>query len=104
MVAKGYFAHDSLSGSPFWNRLEGYYTSKGFATGRWARICSGQLNPGNASSGSAEAWMHSPEHRANILSPAWREIGIAAVSVPSAPGTFEGLDVTVITTDFGVRR
>jgi uncharacterized protein YkwD len=48
--------------------------------------------------------MNSPEHRANILTPRWREIGISAVHVASAPGTFKGLEVTIITTDFGVRR
>jgi uncharacterized protein YkwD len=49
-------------------------------------------------------WMASPEHRANILNPAWRQIGIAAVNSPSAPGTYGGHDVTVVTTDFGVRH
>ena len=47
--------------------------------------------------------MRSPEHRANILNPNWREIGIAAVHSDGAPGTFGGLPVTIITTDFGVR-
>jgi uncharacterized protein YkwD len=51
-----------------------------------------------------ELWMASPEHRANILTARWREIGISALHVDSAPGTYAGLGVTVITTDFGVRR
>ena len=48
--------------------------------------------------------MHSPEHRANILTAKWREVGVAAVHVLGAPGTYNGLTVTIITTDFGVRR
>ena len=48
--------------------------------------------------------MNSPEHRANILTPRWREIGISAVHFAAAPGTYKGLEVTIITTDFGVRR
>jgi uncharacterized protein YkwD len=48
--------------------------------------------------------MDSPEHRANILTPRWREIGISAVHVAAAPGTFQGREVTIITTDFGVRH
>jgi uncharacterized protein YkwD len=48
--------------------------------------------------------MHSPEHRANILTARWRDIGIAAVHVDSAPGTYQNLPVTIITTDFGVRH
>ena len=59
-----------------------------------------RLSPATA----LKMWMRSPEHRANILNPNWREIGIAAVHVHGAPGTFGGLPVTIITTDFGVRR
>jgi uncharacterized protein YkwD len=51
-----------------------------------------------------ELWMASPEHRANILTPRWREIGISALHVQTAPGDFDDREVTVITTDFGVRR
>ena len=47
--------------------------------------------------------MKSPGHRENILDPHWREIGMGAASRRSAPGAFEGLDVIVLTADFGVR-
>jgi uncharacterized protein YkwD len=49
-------------------------------------------------------WMKSPGHRENILTARWREIGLSAVHATAAPGTFRGLDVTIVTTDFGVRR
>ena len=49
-------------------------------------------------------WMASPEHRANLLKGEWREIGLSAVHVTSAPGAFNGLEVTIVTADFGVRR
>jgi uncharacterized protein YkwD len=48
-------------------------------------------------------WMASPPHRANILNPNWREIGIASASRADAPGAYDDLNVTVVTTDFGVR-
>jgi uncharacterized protein YkwD len=48
--------------------------------------------------------MKSPEHRANLLNPRWRQIAVAALSVPSAPGFFDDRPVTVVTVDFGVRR
>ena len=51
-----------------------------------------------------KAWMASPEHRANILDPAWRQIGISSITSADAPGIFGNTDATVITTDFGVRR
>jgi uncharacterized protein YkwD len=49
-------------------------------------------------------WMSSPEHRRNLLDPAWRQIGLATLTVPSAPGVYAGRDVTVVTADFGVRK
>jgi uncharacterized protein YkwD len=49
-------------------------------------------------------WMKSPPHRANILDPRWREIGVGAVYSASARGAFTHRPVTIITTDFGVRR
>jgi uncharacterized protein YkwD len=103
MVTKGYFAHDSLGGTPFSKRLEGYYPAQGFNYWSVGENLFWSSGPVGAAAG-VEAWMRSPEHRANILSPTWHEIGIGAVSVPTAPGVFNGLGVTVITTDFGVRR
>ncbi len=38
------------------------------------------------------------------MNPRWREIGVSAVHAASAPGTYKGMDVTIVTTDFGVRR
>ena len=48
--------------------------------------------------------MASTEHRKNILTAKWREIGVAAVHVLGAPGAYKGLDVTIVATDFGVRK
>ena len=48
-------------------------------------------------------WMDSPPHRANILSRDWREVGIGAVTVASAPGEYRGRPVTIVTADFGAR-
>jgi uncharacterized protein YkwD len=49
-------------------------------------------------------WIASPEHLRNLLTARWREIGISAVHVSSAPGVFQGQSVTIVTTDFGVRK
>ena len=48
-------------------------------------------------------WENSPEHRKNMLDPHWREIGISAVHAPTASGVYNGLPVSIVTTDFGVR-
>ena len=48
-------------------------------------------------------WMNSPDHRANLLDPTWREIGIAARHYKTASGIYNGEPVTILTVDFGVR-
>jgi uncharacterized protein YkwD len=51
-----------------------------------------------------EMWIASPEHLRNLENAGWRQIGVSAVRVVRAPGVFHGRRVTIITTDFGVRR
>ena len=50
-----------------------------------------------------QMWLNSPPHRKNLLTPEWREVGLGAVRALDAPGVYEGLDVTILTADFGVR-
>jgi uncharacterized protein YkwD len=102
MLADGYFAHDSEDGTPFWKRLTVYVN--GAQHGGWS-VGENLLwsSPEVGAVKALQLWMASPEHRHNILTPRWREIGIAAVHADSAPGTYGGRPVTVITTDFGVR-
>jgi uncharacterized protein YkwD len=103
MLAAGYFSHDSSDGSPFSARVRRYYGPAGHAfwsAGENILWSSGSID----ATGAVAMWMASPGHRANILSPQWRDVGIAALAEPDAPGTFGGAAVTLITTDFGVRR
>jgi len=102
MLADGYFGHNSNNGAAFWKRLTRYSgaASHGWSVGEnllWS-------SPLVGASAALRMWMASPEHRKNILTPSWREIGIAAVHADSAPGTYGGRPVTIITTDFGFRR
>ena len=103
MAADGYFAHESADGSAFWDRVAHFYGSSGY--GYWS-VGENLLwsSPSVDAGGALRLWMRSPEHRANILSPTWHEIGIAAVHSAGAPGTYRGRPVTIVTTDFGVRR
>ena len=102
MGADGYFQHRSADGSLFWKRIARYYPTD---TPYWS-VGENLLwsSPGVGAAGALQLWMSSPEHRANILAARWREIGIAAIHVGRGPGTFGNLPVTIITTDFGVRR
>ena len=87
--------------SAFWRRIERYYPSD---AGYWS-VGENLLwsSPEVDAVKALQLWMASPEHRRNILTARWREIGIAAIHTDAAPGTYGGRPVTVITTDFGVR-
>ena len=103
MATGGYFAHESADGTAFWQRIQRYYSANGFHS--WA-VGENLLwsSPDVDAQGALQMWLNSPEHKANLLNARWREIGVSALHVDAAPGTFRGLDVTIVTTDFGVRR
>jgi uncharacterized protein YkwD len=103
MGTKGYFEHNSVDGTAFWKRIERFYPS---STYRYWSVGENLLwsSPDVDQVQAMRMWMNSPEHRANILNPRWRQVGVSAVHLASAPGTYNGLAVTIITTDFGVRR
>jgi uncharacterized protein YkwD len=102
MAQKGYFSHNSANGGSFFKRIATFYTYRGYS--RWS---AGEnilySTPDIDSSGALRLWMNSPEHRANLLNRSWREIGLGAVHSSSAPGVYNGDEVTVVTADFGFR-
>jgi uncharacterized protein YkwD len=103
MGRRGYFEHDSISGTPFWRRIERFYPSRGFRS--WT--VGENLFWASETYGAAFAvreWMQSPPHRQNILSRDWREVGIGAVYFANAGGEYRGHRVTILTADFGARR
>jgi uncharacterized protein YkwD len=96
MVRRRYFAHDSLNGAtPFARMLAMHYVPRhaswwlgeniGWGSGSFAQPIA-----------MVRAWMHSPPHRANILSRHFRDIGIGI-----APGAPVGGRGATYTTDFG---
>jgi uncharacterized protein YkwD len=103
MAADGYFAHESADGSAFWKRVKTFYSSSPW--GYWS-VGENLLwsSPDVSPPAALRMWMNSPEHRANILTARWKEIGVSAVHASAAPGVYKGLDVTIVTTEFGVRR
>ena len=102
MVKREYFSHRNPEGRNSTDRIRSAgYMSGG---GRWTVGENLAWGVGELASarGLVNAWMNSPPHRANILRPAYREIGVAiAMGTPKdgkeAPGA------TVATT-FGVIR
>jgi uncharacterized protein YkwD len=98
MVAKGFFAHVSPSGSTPITRVR---AARYFRSGQRAGV--GE-NVGFGESilatplGLIQAWMASTTHRENIMDRGWKEVGLGIV--PGIPGT-PGSGATY-TTDFGV--
>ncbi len=103
METDGYFAHNSFDGTAFWKRIQVFYPSSHF--GYWS-VGENLLwsSPAVDAQKALTMWEASPEHLKNMLDPNWREIGVSAVHTPRAPGVYQGLAVTIVTTDFGVRR
>ena len=103
MAKDGYFAHESPNGSAFWKRIQDFYPSRRYSY--WS-VGENLLwsSPTVSASAAMQLWENSPEHLANLLAPRWRQIGVSAVHATAARGVFHGSDVTIITTDFGVRH
>jgi uncharacterized protein YkwD len=103
MGADGYFDHPSADGTAFWKRIQSYYPSSNYSY--WT--VGENLLYATPSIGAVDAlkqWLASPEHKANIRSKTWRDVGVSSVHVVHAGGVYDGDTVTIITTDFGARH
>jgi uncharacterized protein YkwD len=100
MVAKNYFDHVSPSGSTPQSRMTavGYVKpNHSWSIGENIATATGSLA---TPASMVTMWMNSAGHRANILNPAFRDTGIAAVAaVPALLGKGPG---GTYTEDFGV--
>jgi uncharacterized protein YkwD len=102
MLARGFFEHEAPGERSFSERIARFYPQGSYdywAVGENLAYGAPRLEPGEA----VQGWLHSPGHRRNMLWPRWREVGISVRHAASAPGTFGGDAVTVVTVDFGVR-
>ena len=102
MARLGYFSHDSANGASFSRRIAQFYRLRGFHS--WS--VGENLVWGGPAIGAIRAfrlWLGSPPHRANLLTPRWREIGLGAVHTTSGPGVYGGRPATIVTADFGAR-
>jgi uncharacterized protein YkwD len=99
MVRRDYFAHDSLGGGSFVDRIRrtGYMRN----ASRWSvgENLAWGTHDRSAPRAITTMWMNSPGHRANILSASFREVGIGlAIGAPNANGP-----AATYATDFGSR-
>jgi hypothetical protein len=89
MATKGYFAHTSPQGLTPWYWFENVGYSFSYAGENLAVNFSDSQDVTNA-------WMNSSEHRANILSADFTQVGIA-----TAQGTYNGEPATYVAEEFG---
>jgi uncharacterized protein YkwD len=109
-AAEGYFSHDlftpdrSRRWTPFGTWIRWYWPGPGYSSwGAGENLAWGA--PGLSASATVSRWMASPGHRANILNPQWRNVGVAAVHVTNPRGYFaQWDDATIVAAEFGVRR
>lgn len=100
MVRAGFFSHDTPDGRNLVDRVKptGYLPS----SGKW--VLGENLAWGSGGLSTPEAivngWMNSPGHKANVLAPDYKDIGIGIVLGSPTAGRTGG---TTYTTDFGAR-
>jgi uncharacterized protein YkwD len=102
MASRGYFGHNSSAGLSCTRRIARFYpmgSHRYWSVGENLLWSSDELN----ATAALNLWLDSPKHRKIILTARWREVGVGAVHVGSAPGVYGGRDVTIVTADFGVR-
>jgi uncharacterized protein YkwD len=102
MARRKYFAHDSLGGGTFVDRIR----RTGYLRGAQSWFVGENLAWGTLERSAPRAitkmWMRSPGHRANILSPSFREVGIGLAY--DAPVKVGGAPAATYATEFGVAR
>lgn len=89
MIAKNYWAHVSPDGITPWTFIlnSGYnFTAAG------ENLAEGF----DTSSGAVAGWMNSPDHRANILSSYYKDVGYAVIN-----GTLLGEQITLVVAEYG---
>lgn len=85
MVQKGYWAHNSPGGRAPWN----FIADSGYGYS----VAGENLAYGfNTADATLTAWMNSPEHRANVLSDQYRNVGFGIVNAQN----FQGKPATTV--------
>jgi uncharacterized protein YkwD len=101
MVERGYFAHDSPSGSTPLSRILASGYADGFKRWEFGENLAWGSNLHSTPQRLVDAWMASPPHRQNLLYPRFNEIGAAAVK--GTPNSKLDLLGVTVTTEYGWR-
>ena len=91
MLNRDYWAHVSPDGTQPWK----FFTDFGY---RYRYAGENLARDFQNAPSAVDAWMASPSHKDNLLSPKYREIGIAVVE-----GDLAGVDTTIVVQFFGTK-
>jgi uncharacterized protein YkwD len=101
MINQSYFEHTSPGGLTFIDRIE----STGYMRGARSWTVGENLvwgtGPLSTPQALVTAWMNSPPHRENLLRPAFRELGVAAVA--GTPRSRSDLTGVTVSSEYGNR-
>ena len=99
MVDNQFFSHDSSSGDDFEGRIIRFrYAPTNVLWEAGENLAWGTLSLSTPAA-IVDSWMHSPEHRDNVLNPDFKELGVGIVT-----STPEGdVNGATYTADFGVK-
>jgi uncharacterized protein YkwD len=100
MVRRDYFSHDSPGGSSIQTRIGGSGYFHGARSYAYGEIIGGGTSQGGSPKAVSVAWMHSPPHRAAILTGRFRDLGVGVSH--GFPG--RGSHGATFTVDFGSRH
>jgi uncharacterized protein YkwD len=95
MLRANFFAHASSNGQSFAQRVESFRPSNRIGE-TLAYVPKGQGSEGQR---IVDMWMNSPPHRASLLNPSFRRVGVAR-----RRGTLGNQRVTVFTADFASKH
>jgi uncharacterized protein YkwD len=109
MAARAYFRHELLTPArsprwtPFGTWIRWFYPGRRY--GSWTageNLAWG--TPSISARRTVRMWLRSPAHRANLLAPGWRHLGVAALQVENPAGYYRTWDeVTIVVAEFGRR-
>ena len=104
MVEHGYLAHEDGDRPTLFQRVR----AAGYFAGAADALFSENIGAAPLGAASAarlvDAWLLSPDHRANLLHPSFRDLGVGAAFAPPTPVFYADHPSVVFTTDFGRRE
>jgi uncharacterized protein YkwD len=101
MIRQSYFEHTSPAGLSFIDRIEGTGYMRGARSWTVGENLVWGTGPLSTPQALVTAWMNSPPHRENLLRPAFREIGVAAL--PGTPVGKTDLTGVTVSSEYGAR-